>query len=70
MNKKQERKRGKYRQISINQKEILIRLVHVDRKSIHEAAQISGINENTARSIIRIYRRDGVLISHARGGTT
>ena len=56
MNKKCE----KYRHISVNQKEILIRLVQVDGKRIRETAQISGINENTARSIICVYRRDGM----------
>jgi len=54
----------KYRQISVNKKEILIRLVQVDVKSIREAAQIFGINENAARGIICVYRRDGALISH------
>ena len=51
------------KQTSVSQREIFIRLVQVDEQTLREAAKISGINENTARSIMCRYRRDGSLMN-------
>ena len=42
---------GKLKQTSLNQKEILIRLVNVDGETIRKASYVIGINKSTARNI-------------------
>ena len=58
----------KLKQTSLNQKEILIRLVNVDGKTIREASHIIGITESTARNIMCEYRKYSAINNHARGG--
>lgn len=61
-------KKNHYIKTTSSQKEILIRLTQSEGKTIREAAKMAGINENTARSIICGYRRNGTLLNLPRGG--
>ncbi|VDP58505.1 unnamed protein product [Heligmosomoides polygyrus] len=53
-------------QSSMSQKEILVTLVFVDGRTTHEAAQIADVSENTARSIINSYKREGETVEKAK----
>ncbi|VDO97424.1 unnamed protein product [Heligmosomoides polygyrus] len=64
----QSRRRGRYSRVSRNQK-ILVLLVFVNGMTTHDAAKVADINENTDRSIIKAYKRDGEIVERARGGT-
>ncbi|VDP17167.1 unnamed protein product [Heligmosomoides polygyrus] len=59
---------GRYSRVSRNQKEILVKLVFVDGRITHEVAQIAGVIENTARSIINSCKRGGEIVERTRGG--
>ncbi|VDP42856.1 unnamed protein product [Heligmosomoides polygyrus] len=50
----QSQRHGRCGRVSRNQ-EILVKLVFDDGRITHEAAQIAGVIENTARSIINSY---------------
>ncbi|VDP18098.1 unnamed protein product [Heligmosomoides polygyrus] len=62
----QSRRRGRYSQVSRSQKEILVKLMFVKGRTTHEAAQIAGVNENTARGIINSYKRKGEMVEKAK----
>ncbi|VDP08666.1 unnamed protein product [Heligmosomoides polygyrus] len=57
----QSQRRGRYSRVSRSQKKILVKLVFVDGRITHETAQIAGVIENTARSIINSYKRKGEI---------
>ncbi|XP_054985174.1 uncharacterized protein LOC101538233 [Sorex araneus] len=58
----------KYDRISHDKKSILIKC-YEDGRTVNESAKISGINKNTAKSIIKRYNKNGgVLIEKKRGG--
>ncbi|VDO86574.1 unnamed protein product [Heligmosomoides polygyrus] len=54
----QSRRRGRCSRVSRSQKEILVLLVFVNGMTTHDAAKVADMNENTARSIIKAYKRD------------
>ncbi|VDL80264.1 unnamed protein product [Nippostrongylus brasiliensis] len=64
----QQSQRIRYNGVTRKQKEILIKLALVDGKKTREAAMIAGINENTARGLIRAYKREGEIVERNRGG--
>ena len=51
----------KYAKISLEIRQKLIHLVHQEGYSFKKAADVLGINQSTARMIVRKYERDGVL---------
>ena len=60
--------RRRYRRTTLTQKEILVTLVQVGARSIHEAAHVAGVNESTARNIISAYRKEGAIVQRSCGG--
>ncbi|VDP42305.1 unnamed protein product [Heligmosomoides polygyrus] len=63
----QSQRHGRCSRVSWNQKEILVKLVFVDERITHEAAQIAGVMENIARSIINSYKREREIVERTRG---
>ncbi|KAK6058566.1 hypothetical protein COOONC_03863 [Cooperia oncophora] len=60
--------RQPYNRTTLEQKETLVKLLQVDGLTIHNAAEMVGVNESTARSIVGAYRRKGTVIAHRHGG--
>ncbi|VDP23279.1 unnamed protein product [Heligmosomoides polygyrus] len=58
----QSQRHGRCSRVSQNQKKILVKLMFVDGRVAHEAVQIAGIIENTARSIVNSYKREGEIV--------
>ncbi|VDO87237.1 unnamed protein product [Heligmosomoides polygyrus] len=63
----QSQRHGRCSRVSQNQKEILVKLVLVDGRITHEASQIAGVMEKTARSIINSYKREDEIVERTRG---
>lgn len=59
--------RGQYSHISHDTKKLLISF-YEEGLTIYEAARRTQINVNTAKSIIKKYKRDGELLRSRRGG--
>ena len=60
----------KYAKINFEMRKKLIELVHSEGCSFKKAADILGINQSTARMIVRKYERQGALFEKKQDKTT